>query len=312
MLGLAEAGRLSNMHSVRGVSSPTLPALLEPALPPRAGIGLKLQHAPDLLAGSPVVGFLEIHAENYLGRGGTPHQLLSALRGKYGLSIHGVGLSIGGHGPLDPMHLSRVAALVDRYEPQSFSEHLAWSSHDGSFWNDLLPVRYDDATLERVCDHIDEIQGRLRRRILLENPSTYLEFLTSTFEEVDFITAVSQRTGCGLLLDVNNVEVSSTNHGRDPLAYLSRFPLNAVAELHLGGHTIDEGPDGSRLLIDSHSSPTSASVWDLFEHVISRTGPLPTLIEWDNDVPPVATLLAEAAETDRRLAHRRRAGSRAS
>lgn len=300
------------MHAARGVSSPTLPALLEPALPPRAGIGLKLQHARDLLAGSPVVGFLEVHAENYLGRGGPPHRLLSALRDNYGLSIHGVGMSIGGHGPLDQLHLSRVAALVDRYEPQSFSEHLAWSSHDGTFWNDLLPVRYDDATLERVCDHIDEIQVRLRRRILLENPSTYLEFVANTFEEVDFIAAVSRKTGCGLLLDVNNVEVSSTNHGRDPLAYLSRFPLDAVAELHLGGHTLDEAPDGSRLLIDSHSCPTSACVWRLFDHVIGKTGPLPTLIEWDNDVPPLGTLLAEAAEADRRLAQFHRTGSRTS
>jgi hypothetical protein len=282
-------------------TQPIVPGERGSTLPLRAGIGLKPQHADEILSLGPDLGFLEVHAENYLGGGGRPHRMLGLVRAAFPLSIHGVGLSIGGEGPLDAVHLSRIAELVDHYQPDSFSEHLAWSSHGENYWNDLLPVRYDAATLRRVCDHVDEVQARLRRTILLENPSTYVEFTNSFYDEVDFIDEVSRRTGCGLLLDINNVEVSCTNHGRDPLAYLDRFPLNRVGEIHLGGHDIDVGPDGTRLLIDSHACATSDGVWGLYEAVIGRTGPLPTLIEWDNDVPSLDVLLSEAAQAERRL-----------
>ena len=193
-------------------------------LPPRAGLGLKPEHFRDVLETRPQLGFFEVHAENYMVDGGPFHHYLGLIRRDYPLSIHGVGLSIGGESPLDEAHLGRLAALLERYAPQSFSEHLAWSSHGENFLNDLLPVPYHTATLSRVCAHIDRVQERLGRRMLLENPATYVEFAASTMSETDFIGEVVRRTGCGLLLDVNNVYVSCTNHGRDPNGtYLSFF-----------------------------------------------------------------------------------------
>lgn len=272
------------------------------ALPPRAGIGLKAGHGPGLLAafdaGAPPVGFVEVHAENYMGAGGPPHALLGAIRERCPLSIHGVGLSIGGPDPLDREHLDRLAVLLARYRPACFSEHLAWSSHDGVYLNDLLPVAYDAGTLARIVAHIDEVQSRLRCRMLLENPSTYVELRASTYAETDFLAEVVRRTGCGLLLDVNNVEVSAVNNGFDPAAYLAAFPVEAVGELHLGGHAEDRDDAGARLLIDAHDRPVDDRVWTLYRSVIRRTGPLATLIEWDNDVPALPVLLAEAARAE--------------
>jgi uncharacterized protein (UPF0276 family) len=262
-------------------------------LPASVGIGFKRLHFDALRASRTSLGFLEVHAENYMGAGGPPHAQLAALRADYALSIHGVGLSIGGAGPLNANHLNRLADLCSRYEPESFSEHLAWSSHNDAFLNDLLPLPYDDATLSTVCDHIDHLQDVIKRPMLLENPSTYVTFETSTLAETDFLTEIARRTGCGLLLDVNNVFVSCTNHAADPRTYLAAFPLHAVGEIHLGGHDAEDLPSGP-LLIDAHGSPVADPVWTLYAETIARTGALPTLIEWDTDVPEFPVLLAEA------------------
>ena len=264
------------------------------ALPPRAGVGLKPEHFLEVLAALPALGFFEVHAENYMVDGGAFHHYLGRIREHYALSLHGVGLSIGGEGALDESHLDRLAALVDRYEPASFSEHLAWSSHGEHFLNDLLPVPFDRTTLDRVCAHVDRVQQRLKRRMLLENPSTYLEFEASTMSEAQFLREVVARTGCGLLLDVNNAHVSCTNHGRDARAYLDALPLDAVAEIHLAGFARDADGAGAPLLIDSHGTPVDDAVWRLYAYAIERTGAQPTLLERDHDVPALPVLLAEA------------------
>jgi uncharacterized protein (UPF0276 family) len=270
-------------------------------LPASAGVGFKPEHAGAILAAAQPIGFFEVHAENYMGAGGPPHAQLTALRERYALSVHGVGLSIGSTGRLDRAHLTRLRQLCDRYAPSSFSEHLAWSSHDGVYFNDLLPLPYTEQTLAGVSDHVDEVQTALGRQMLLENPSTYLDFAESTIPEVDFLAEISRRTGCGLLLDINNVFVSATNHGRSTLDYLDRFPLDQVCEIHLGGHDADTGDAGEPLLIDSHRVAVADEVWTLYREVIARTGPLPTLVEWDNDVPDWPTLRAEAIAAQRIL-----------
>ncbi len=279
-------------------SSQTQSPRIAAPLPPRAGVGLKPEHVDTILAERPDVGFFEIHAENYMGEGGPPHRRLEAIRALYPLSLHGVGLSIGSPRPLDKNHLTRLAALARRYEPGLFSEHLAWSSHDTGFLNDLLPLPYTEETLRTVCDHIDETQNALGRRMLLENPSTYVLFAESQIPETEFLAEIAKRTGCGLLLDVNNVEVCATNHVFDPLAYLDAFPFQHVGEIHLAGYAESEDEAGHALLIDAHDSPVRAGVWTLYENVIAKLGALPTLIEWDNEVPDWATLHAEARRAD--------------
>ena len=259
------------------------------------GVGFKPEHAEDALRTDHGLGFFEIHAENYMGDGGPPHRLLTELRGKYPLSLHGVALSIGGARPLNQEHLARLRRLIDRYQPSLFSEHLAWSTHDGVYLNDLLPVPYNKETFFRVCDHIDEVQDTLQRRMLLENPSTYVAFENSTMREVDFLGAVARRTGCGLLLDVNNVYVSAINHGAEPMQYLDEFPMEHVGEIHLGGHFEDHDDVDAPLLIDAHGTPVAEMVWRLYARTLSRIGAVPTLIEWDNDVPSFDVLAAEAA-----------------
>ena len=272
------------------------------ALPNRAGLGLKPEHYGDILAGTPDVGFFEVHAENYMGDGGAPHRYLTAIAERYPLSLHGVGLSIGAAGPLDRDHLSRLKALVDRYNPQSFSEHLAWSTHETGFLNDLLPLPYTAETLATVSEHVDMVQQTLGRRMLLENPSTYVLFAESTIDEIDFLEAIVRRTGCGLLLDVNNVMVSAVNHRLDPQAYIDRFPVDHVGEIHLAGYDETVDAAGDRLLIDAHGSRVRPDVFALYLHTLARTGPLPTLVEWDNDVPSFATLLSEAQRVEMALA----------
>ena len=264
-----------------------------PDLPAAAGLGFKPQHFPAIRADRPRVAFFEIHAENYMGAGGLPHAQLAALRADHALSVHGVGLSIGGAGGLDRAHLRRLRALCDRYEPESFSEHLAWSSHDDAYLNDLLPLPYTEETLATVCAHVDEVQAALGRRMLLENPATYVTFAETTIPETEFLREIAARTGCGLLFDVNNLFVSCTNHRRDPRAMLAAFPLAAVGEIHLGGHAREELPSGP-LLIDAHGAPVADPVWALYAEVIALAGPLPTLVEWDNDVPDWPVLAAEA------------------
>jgi uncharacterized protein (UPF0276 family) len=264
------------------------------SLPASTGVGFKPVHFRDIVAAPQPVGFFEVHAENYMGAGGPPHAQLGALRERFALSVHGVGLSIGSMRPLDRDHLARLKTLCDRYAPESFSEHLAWSSHDDVYLNDLLPLPYTPQTLARVAEHVDQVQTVLGRQMLLENPSTYICFSESTIAEVDFLSEVSTRTGCGLLLDVNNVFVSARNHGTQPLEYLDLFPLDRVKDVHLGGHDEETDDVGAPLLIDTHGSPIAQAVWSLYAHVIARTGPIPTLIEWDNDVPDWSTLRAEA------------------
>jgi uncharacterized protein (UPF0276 family) len=203
-------------------------------------------------------------------------------------------LSIGGTAPLNRAHLVRLKTLCDRYQPDSFSEHLAWSSHGDIFYNDLLPLPYTEETLERIIEHIELVQTELGRQMLLENPSTYIAFAGSTIPETEFLSEVSRRSGCGLLLDINNVFISAKNHGTDPASYLGAFPLARVKEIHLGGHDEQTDDAGAPLLIDTHGSPVADPVWTLYRNVISRTGPLPTLIEWDNDVPAWSVLASEA------------------
>jgi len=270
------------------------------------GLGLKAEHYRDILETLPDLGFFEIHAENYMGAGGPPHRYLEAIRARYPLSLHGVGLSIGGPSDLDRAHLGRLRALNERYAPGLFSEHLAWSTHDAGYLNDLLPLPYTAATLERVVSHIGQAQEAMGRQMLLENPSSYLAFDESEFDEPDFIREVARRSGCGLLLDINNVFVSARNLKADPAAYIESYPLERVQEIHLAGHDRSVDGIGEELLIDAHGSPVDSAVWDLFERVIGRTGPLPTLIERDNLVPPLAELLAEAGRADAALGRCRR------
>ena len=269
-----------------------------PGLPYRAGLGLKTEHFTEVLEIRPDIGFFEVHAENYMVAGGPFHHYLGLIRAQYPLSLHGVGLSIGGEGPLDREHLARLATLIERYQPQSFSEHLAWSSHGPVFLNDLLPLAYDASTLERVCEHVDQVQSTLKRPMLLENPSTYLQFQRSTLDETDFISEIVRRTGCGLLLDVNNVYVSCINHQRDPLAYIDALPLHAVGEIHLAGFAEDTDSLGDRLLIDDHGAPIDNAVWQLYAQVLARTGAVATLIERDNQVPAFSVLQTEARQAE--------------
>ena len=274
------------------------PFLSTPDVPPRAGAGLKPEHVEEILHSKADIGFFEVHAENYMGEGGVPHRQLSDIRDKYPLSLHGVGLSIGGEDPLDKAHIQRLAALNKRYQPGLFSEHLAWSSHGGTYLNDLLPVPYDGVTLNRVCDHIDQVQEVVGRQMLLENPSSYVAYERSTMSEVEFISTVAKRTGCGLLLDVNNIYVSAVNHEFSPDDYLDAFPVEHVREIHLAGHAPDEDEAGRPLLIDAHDRKVADVVWTLYKRLIARAGILPTLIEWDNDIPAWPVLLAEAAIAD--------------
>jgi uncharacterized protein (UPF0276 family) len=244
-------------------------------LPAAPGVGFKAQHFDAIMRDAGAVRWVEIHAENYLGDGGRPLAQLRALAARFPVSVHGVGLSIGGEAPPDPDHLARLRRLCDWLEPASFSEHLAWSTHDSAFLNDLLPLPYTDATLTRVADHIDEVQEVLGRRMLLENPSSYLAFAESTWEETEFLAEVVRRTGCGLLLDVNNVFVSATNLATSPQDYIAAFPVEHVGEIHLGGHDEDEDDHGAPLLIDSHGRAVADPVWALLDITLARSGPKP-------------------------------------
>lgn len=265
------------------------------ALPAAPGVGYKPQHFAQILEDAGTVRWLEIHAENYVGDGGRPLAQLRHLAEQFPVSVHGVGLSIGAEGPLDPDHLKRLAHLVNWLNPASFSEHLAWSTHGDHFLNDLLPLPYTNDSLTRIADHIDQVQNSIGRRMLLENPSSYLAFAESTWSEPEFLAEIARRTGCGLLLDVNNVFVSATNLGFSPQEYIDAFALDQVGEIHLGGHDEDEDDHGQPLLIDSHGREVVDPVWALLDYTLDRSGPKPVLIEWDTDVPDWPVLEAEAA-----------------
>lgn len=272
--------------------------LKQTRLPLRAGVGLKGEHYKDICETRPDIGWFEVHPENYMGEGGAPHHYLSKIRENYPLSLHGIGLSIGGSKAPSNDHLARVKALIDRYQPESFSEHLAWSSHEAGFFNDLLPLPLTIETLNTVSEHIDHIQSTLGQKMLLENPSTYVAFEHQDFSEIEFLTEVANRTGCGLLLDVNNVFVSCTNHERSAEDYIQDFPMQHVGEIHLGGHAPDEDDLGNPLLIDAHDREVEGDVWALYDKAISLKGPVATLIEWDNDVPTWEVLFDEAKRAE--------------
>ena len=259
--------RVLTAYPEREASAPCFPAHPIAGL---AGTSFKPQHLPAILAGPKRRGFFEVHAENYMGAGGPPHRALEAIRSDHAVSLHGVCMSIGAPQPLDKAHLARFRALVQRYEPALVSEHLAWSTHETVYFNDLLPLPYTEATLATVCAHIDEVQEAIGRRLLLENPSTYVLFHESTMSETDFIRAIARRTGCGLLLDVNNVFVSATNHGFSAMDYLSDFPLSHVGEIHLAGHAQQSDDEGEPLLIDSHDAPVAEACGEHYEFVLSE------------------------------------------
>lgn len=270
--------------------------------PLKAGAGFKHEHLPDILHDTDAVGFFEVHAENFMGDGGAPHAALAKLREDYPVFLHGVGMSIGGEAALCSDHLKRFRQVADRYEPMIVSEHLAWSTHDTTYYNDLLPVPYTKPVLDRVISHIHQFQDSLQRRMLLENPSTYVAFAQCDMSETDFLHAIVKHTDCGLLLDVNNVYVSATNHDYSPEQYLAEFPLDHVREIHLAGHATEVDEKGAPLLIDAHDREVSDAVWSIYEKVIAQIGAVPTLIEWDNDVPAWSILKAEATKADAILA----------
>ena len=268
--------------------------------PTGCGIGLRAPHVAQILERRPPLGWLEIHAENYMG-GGPAVRSLERLRADYPLSIHGVGLSLGSAEGIDRAHLERLARLVERLEPALVSEHLAWSVTGGTYLNHLLPLPYTDEALGVLCANVSQAQDRLRHRVLIENPAGYLRFRASSIPEPDFLNALARRTGCGLLCDVNNAYVTCSNLGGDPAAWIDALDAGAVAELHLAGHAVNDA-DGQSVLIDDHGSAVADPVWRLFEHALRRFGPPPTLIEWDTDIPALDVLLGESAKASGRLA----------
>jgi uncharacterized protein (UPF0276 family) len=270
----------------------------------RAGVGLRSPHLAEVMRTHPAVPWFEVHAENYLG-GGPAVRALEQIRQDYPLSVHGVGLSLGSADGLDTRHLTRLKRLCERVEPVLVSEHLAWSSAGGAYLNHLLPLVYTEETLDILCRNVEQAQTVLGRRLLIENPSSYLRFAGSTISEPEFLTAIVQRTGCGLLCDVNNIYVTSQNFDQHPVAYLDMMPVHAVSEIHLAGHTIND-VDGQPLWIDDHGAPVATAVWELFTLALGRFGPVPTLIEWDTNLPEFTELMAEASKADRLLAMGRR------
>lgn len=273
-------------------------------IPMKAGIGLRFRHHQAVLDTRPAVAWFEVHTENYMGGGSAP-QYLDTIRRDYPVSLHGVGLSLGSAEGLDAAHLARVRSVVERVDPGLVSEHLSWSVAGGTYMADLLPLPMTEEALNIVCQHVDEVQACLRRRILVENPSTYLRFSHSTIPEWEFLAQVAQRAGCGILCDVNNIYVSACNHGWNAMTYLDALPAAAIGEIHLAGHSIRLLDHGQSLRIDDHGSRVAPQVWALYHEALKRFGPVPTLIEWDTDVPPIETLIEEAALADTELDRRR-------
>ena len=267
--------------------------------PVGVGIGLRTPHIAEILATRPAVAFLEVHPENYFG-GGPAIAALERLRCDYPLSLHGVGLSLGGSDPLDTRHLARLAKLIERLDPAFVSEHLAWSVVDGAYLNHLLPLPYDQESLDTLCSRVTQTQEALDRRILVENPSLYLRFKHSPVSEPEFLSELARRTGCGILLDVNNIHVSCSNFDQDPYAYLDAMSMDSVGEIHLAGHSMND-VDGRTILIDDHGSRVPEPVWQLYARTLERGGPRPTLVEWDTNLPDLTVLLEEASTAQRCL-----------
>ena len=266
-------------------------------LPLRAGIGLRAQHQSELLQSRPAIGWIEAHSENYFGAGGVQHQYLEKLRAIYPLSLHGVGLSLGSTDPLSRTHLQQLGRLVRQFEPMLISEHLSWSSVDGRFTNDLLPLPYTEEALRHLVARVSYVQEMIGRRILIENVSSYLQFTHSTLSEWEFLAELARQSGCGILLDVNNVYVNAQNHGFDPKIYLRSLPIAAVEEMHLAGHTARQVGE-RQMLIDTHNQQVCGAVWDLYAFAVQHFGRVPTLIEWDADIPALQVLVAEANRAD--------------
>jgi len=270
-------------------------------IPARAGIGLRFQHHQPVLDTRPDVAWMEVHTENYMG-GGTPLKYLDAIRRDTPISLHGVGLSLGSAEGVDPAHLERIRRVAERVEPGLMSEHIAWNLVGGTYLADLLPLPMTEEALDVVCRHVEQTQSYLKRRILVENPSTYVAFGHSIIPEWEFMATVAARTGCGILCDVNNICVSAHNHGWDASGYLAALPPEAVGEIHLAGHSIRTFADGSSLRIDDHGSEVSEEVWTLYRQAVARFGAVPTLIEWDNEIPLLDVLLDEARHAEQVIA----------
>ena len=266
-------------------------------IPARAGIGLRHPHVQGFLDGPPAVGWAEVHSENYLAAGGLRLATLERIRRDLPISCHGVGLSLGSADGLDEAHLAALRRLFDRIEPGLVSEHIAWSVAGGVYYNDLLPLPLTEEALTLFCRNVQRAQEAFGRRILVENPSTYLELAESRIPEPEFIAEILHRTGCGLLLDVNNIHVSAHNRGFDAAGYLAAVPAGAVGEIHIAGHARRE-IGGETVLIDDHGSRVIPAVWSLLDASLARTGPVPVLVEWDTDIPDLSVLLAEAATAD--------------
>jgi uncharacterized protein (UPF0276 family) len=264
-----------------------------------AGVGLRLPHLREVATRAPAVGWLEVHPENFLAN---PHaaELLREIALQRPVAMHSVGLSVGSAAGIDRAHLERMRRFFADIDPPFVSGHLAWSTHGGAYLNDLLPLPYDDESLRIVSEHVHEVQEALGRRYVVENPASYVGFGASTMTEVEFLAELTSATGCGLLCDVSNVHVSAANMGYDAYAYVDAFPAHAVVEIHLGGFTAEADAASQRgeVLIDTHSAPIASAVWDLYAHALRRFGPRPTLIEWDNDLPTLETLVAEAARAE--------------
>ena len=269
----------------------------------RAGIGLRAPHYRDVLERLPRIAWLEVHSENYFGAGGRPLHFLERIRAHYPISLHGVGLSLGSTDPLDRVHLAKLKALIDRIEPGLVSDHLSWSSVNGCYLNDLLPLPYTEEALRHFCGRVGEVQDYLGREILIENPSTYLEYCESTIPECEFLREVAAVAGCKILLDVNNIYVSAINHGFEARAYLDSIPARFVEEIHLAGFTCNDTEAGA-VLVDTHSKPVADPVWILYARALERYGEVPTLIEWDADLPTLDVLLAEATLAQRLMDYR--------
>lgn len=276
---------------------PSNALLMEPVTAHSAGIGLRVPHYQQILAESPAVSFLEVHSENFFSDGGQPLKYLARFRRDYPISTHGVGLSLGSTDPLDRNHLRKLKRLIDAIEPMLVSEHLCWTGVEGRCLNDLLPLPYTPEALDWVVSRIGETQDFLQRPILVENVSSYLQFTGSTMPEWEFVREVSRRAGCRILLDINNIYVNAVNHDFDALTYLDAIEPGRVGEIHLAGFQ-----DTGELLIDTHGTAISDEVWSLYEYATTRFGPLPTLIEWDTDIPALGVLLAEAGKANRILA----------
>ncbi|HQR13083.1 MAG: DUF692 domain-containing protein [Nitrospira sp.] len=262
-------------------------------IPAQAGIGLRAQHFREILDAPPPVAWMETHPENYFGNGGAPLRILERIRAQYPLSLHGVGLSLGSTDPIDHAHLRKLKTLIDRFEPAFVSEHLSWSSIGSRFFNDLLPLPYTTESLEHLCARIDEVQTVLKRPILIENITRYLTWRDSPIPEGSFMAEAVKRTGCGILLDLNNVYVNAVNFGLDPLEFLTTLPIEAVQEIHLAGFD-----RFGRMLIDTHGQPVYPEVWGLYEWATHHFGPRPTLIEWDTNLPPLSVLVEQATQAD--------------